>query len=423
MLDVQKIRQDFPILKEKTQDYPLVYFDNAATTQKPQSVIDSQVEFYTKYNSNIGRGKNLLAWEAEEKFLSAKEKVRKFINAKDQKEIIFTKGTTEGINFLATVFGRTISNEGVGKDYGGDENLCLEQGDEIIISESEHHSNFVPWQVLAEEKKLKLSFISINLDGTLNLEEYKKLLNPKVKLVAITHISNVLGILNPIKEMAKLAHENGTLVIVDGAQAVAHVEVDVQDLDVDFYCFSAHKMYGPLGIGVLYGKNELLEKIAPYQFGGGMVFYTSKNVSRFSSQPDKFEAGTLNIAGAYGLAAAIDYLTELRKNFDVKKHEHDLLKYFLGCMEKVQGIQILNTNQDIPLVCFNVLDVHPNDLAMLLGYKNICLRTGSHCSEPLTKKYDLHFGVLRVSFSFYNTIEEIDYFMIKFNEALKIIRD
>lgn len=393
--DVEKIREDFPILKRLVNDKPLVYFDNAATTQKPNLVIDSMTNYYTYENANIHRGLHFLSEVATELYESSRLKVKEFINAMSASEIIFTKGTTEGINLIAS----TMCRSGM-----------LNEGDEIIVSNMEHHANIVPWQLLSDRKKVKLKVIPITDEGELDFESYRTMINEKTKLVSIVHTSNTLGTINPIKEIIEIAHAAGVPVLVDGAQAVAHQKIDVQELDCDFFVFSGHKLFGPTGIGVLYGKTELLEKLPPYQGGGDMIRTVTFEKTTFDDLPNKFEAGTPNIVGGIGLGVAIKYLNTL--NFaDIIAHENMLLKYATKKMLEVPGLRIIgNASRKASVNSFIIEDIHPYDIGTIIDTDGVAIRTGHHCTQPIMQRYNLT-ATARASFAFYNTIEEIDVFV------------
>jgi len=404
-LDVANIRRDFPILQTEVNGNPLVYFDNAATTQKPQAVIDAISGYYKTSNANIHRGVYSLSTKASQLYEEAKIKVRDFIKASRWEEIIFTRGTTEAINLAAYSFSRQNINE----------------GDEVIISAMEHHSNIVPWQVICEEKKAKLRIIPINDDGELIFGQYTKLLNPKTKLVAIAHVSNSLGTVNPVKEIIDLAHKHGAKVLVDGAQAVIHRNVDVVSLDADFYAFSGHKMFAPMGIGVLYGKAELLESIPPYQTGGDMINTVSFEKTTYNEIPMKFEAGTANVEGALGLPAAIDYINSLDFN-EIRWHEEELLNYTTSALSEIEGIRLVGTAREkIGIISFVAEGLNAMDIGILLDTSGVAVRTGHHCTEPLMNRFGIP-GTVRASFSIYNTQGEVDIFIEALKKALRILR-
>jgi cysteine desulfurase/selenocysteine lyase len=391
ILDVEKVRKDFPILSRKVNGKPLVYFDNGASSQKPQSVIDATTKYYAYENANIHRGVHTLSQEATSAYEVVREKVRAFINADKSHEIIFTKGTTDSINLVAFSFGRTHVNE----------------GDEVLISAMEHHSNIVPWQMICEEKKAKLKVIPINDNGELMMDEFRNLLSKKTKIVAITHISNSLGTINPVKEIIAAAHEKGIPVLIDGAQAIHHTAVDVKELDCDFYAFSAHKMYGPTGVGVLYGKEELLNAIPPYQGGGDMIKTVTFEKTTYNELPHKFEAGTPNIAGGIAFGAAIDYINSVGVE-NIAAYEHELTEYALEQLNTVPGIKFIgNAKERASVISFLLDNIHPYDAGVILDKMGIAVRTGHHCTQPLMDRFKIP-GTVRASFAFYNTKEEVD---------------
>lgn len=391
IFDVEKIRNDFPILQVKIHGKPLVYLDNAATTQKPQIVLDTLNKYYTEYNSNVHRGVHFLSEKATTAFERARVNIKNFINAKSASEIIFVRGTTEGVNLVANTFG--MQNVNV--------------GDEIVISTLEHHSNIVPWQILCEKKNAKLRIIPLNENGELILEEYEKLLNEKTKLVAVAHTSNTLGTINPVKKIIEIAHKNNIPVLIDGAQAVQHSKVDVQYLDCDFFAFSGHKIYGPTGIGVLYGKERLLDNMPPYQGGGEMIKSVTFEKATYNDLPYKFEAGTPNIADSIGLSAAIDYIKSLGLN-NIAKYEKHLLAYATEELNKIDGLRIIgNAKNKASVISFLVGNIHPYDMGAILDQMGIAIRTGYHCTEPLMNYLKIP-GTARTSFAFYNTKDEID---------------
>ncbi len=390
-INQEHIIAQFPILKQQINKYPLVYFDNAATTQKPQMVIDRISNYYTDFNSNIHRGVHHLSQKATDAYEQARIKVKDFVNANSSKEIVFTKGTTDSINLLAFSFGETY----------------IQEGDEIIVSELEHHSNIVPWQMLCERKKAKLKVIPVNDKGELLMDEYANLLNERTRLVAVGHVSNALGTLNPVKEIIDLAHQNKSLVLIDGAQAVAHVQVDVQQLDCDFYAFSSHKMYGPMGIGVLYGKKNLLEELQPYQGGGEMIESVSFEKTTYNELPFKFEAGTPNVADVLGFEAAIEFMQ--KEGIDnLARLEDEVLSYATAEFRKIERIQIIGNAQNKAAVLSFLIDgIHPYDVGTILDQFGIAVRTGNHCAEPIMKRFGIR-GTIRASFAAYNTKAEID---------------
>ena len=389
--DVTRVRADFPILTERVHGKPLVYFDNAATSQKPRAVIDAEQRFYETLCSNVHRGVHDLSERATQAYEATRVKLQRFLNAAESREIIFVRGTTEAINLVASTYGK--KHVGV--------------GDEILISAMEHHSNIVPWQMLCEEKGASLRVAPISDQGELILEEFEKLLGPRTKLVAVTHVSNVLGTVNPVREMIAMAHHRNIPVLLDGAQAVAHVPVDVRALDCDFYTISGHKLFAPTGIGALYGKAHLLEAMPPYQGGGDMIASVSFEKTIYNSLPYKFEAGTPNIAGTLGLSAAIDYLNQL--GFDrFAPHEHALLVYATKALAQIPGLRIIGTAKEKAAVISFVLDdLHPHDVGTVLDQEGIAVRTGHHCAQPLMERFQVP-ATTRASLAFYNTFEEVD---------------
>ena len=400
---LEDLRSQFPILTQKVNGRDLIYFDNAATSQKPSTVIDKIKTYYEKENANIHRGVHSLSQEATTAYEQARLKVSNYLNAKSDTEIIFTKGTTDGINLIASSFGE-----------------LLHPGDEVLISAMEHHSNIVPWQLLESRKKIKLKVIPIHDSGEIDLKAFEKLLNEKTKLVSITHISNSLGIINPIKEIIRKSHFVGAKVLIDGAQSIQHEKIDLQELDCDFFVFSGHKIYGPTGIGVLYGKSELLNIMPPYQGGGDMIEKVSFEKTTFNVLPFKFEAGTPNIVGGIALGAAFDFLNSL--NFEqFKKHELELLRYAEEQLMTIPEIQIFgNSKNKTSVISFNVGKIHPFDIGTLLDKQGVAVRTGHHCTQPIMDFYQIP-GTIRVSFSIYNTKDEIDVFMAALNKSIQIL--
>lgn len=391
MFDVTKIREDFPILSRKVYDRPLVYLDNGATTQKPLRVLDAMREEYLNVNANVHRGVHYLSQQATDLHEQAREKVRKFINAGSVNEIIFTRGTTESLNLVASSFCDGFMSE----------------GDEVIVSVMEHHSNIVPWQLQAARKGISLRVIPMNDKGELLLDEYEKLFTERTKIVSVTHVSNVLGTVNPVKEIVRIAHEHGVPVMVDGAQSTPHFAVDVQDIDCDFFAFSGHKMYGPTGVGVLYGKEDWLDRMPPYQGGGEMIESVSFEKTVFEHLPFKFEAGTPDYVATHGLATAIDYISSIGID-NISRHEQELTKY---CMERMQEIDVIRlfgtANNKDAVVSFLVGDIHHLDMGTLLDRLGIAVRTGHHCAQPLMIRLGIQ-GTVRASFAMYNTKVEID---------------
>lgn len=406
MFNVINIRKDFPILSKHIGTKPLVYFDNGATAQKPQIVIDAITHYYSSQNSNIHRGVHTLSREITIEYEEARKTIQKHLNAKNTHEIIFTKGTTESINLIAHSFGK----------------LQISEGDEVIITQMEHHSNIVPWQVLCEEKKAILKYIPITQSGELILEELPKLITHKTKLISFTHISNSLGTINPVKKIIETIRSLcNAAIVVDGAQAVPHLQPDVQDLDCDFYVFSGHKLFGPTGVGILYSKEIWLEKIKPYQTGGGTIKTVTLEKTEFADSPLKFEAGTPHIEGAIGLAAAIKYITNIGfKN--IEKHEDDLLQYATKELNKIEGLVIYGTSKHkTSVISFNVGDIHPFDIGTLLDKYGVAIRSGHHCTQPLWQFYNIP-GTIRASFAFYNTFEEVDIFITALKKSIQLLR-
>lgn len=388
--NIQKIRADFPILSRKVNGHPLVYLDNAATSQKPQQVIDSIVHYYSYYNANIHRGVHTLSQEATDAYEAAREKIRKHFNAKEVYEILFTPGTTYGINLVANCFSE-----------------ILQKGDEVIVSAMEHHSNIVPWQMLCERTGASLKVIPMNEDGVLIMAEYEKLLSDKTKLVFVNHISNALGTINPIAEIIKKANEVGAAVLIDGAQSCSHIKPDFQELDVDFYVTSAHKMCGPTGIGFLYMKEKWGNILPPYQGGGEMIDKVTFEKSTYAGLPHKFEAGTPNICGGIAFGAAIDYLNRI--GFEaIENHENELLEYATKKLLEIEGLKIYGTGPDkTSVISFNIEGIHPYDIGTIVDKLGIAVRTGHHCAQPIMDFYKIP-GTVRASFAFYNTLEEVD---------------
>jgi cysteine desulfurase/selenocysteine lyase len=403
-LDVYAVRRHFPALTREVKGKPLVYFDNAATTQKPQVVIDALVEYYSKFNANIHRGIHTLAEEATAAFESTRDTVQRFINSPTREQIIFTGGTTEGINLVAQTWGRQN----------------IKKGDEILISAMEHHSNIVPWYIVAQEKGAVLKVIPVNDDGELVMSEFEKLLTEKTKIVAVVHASNALGTINPVKKIIDAAHKAGAVVLVDGAQSSVHLDIDVQALDCDFFAFSSHKIYGPTGVGVLYGKKQLLEDMPVYQGGGEMIREVSYDNISYNDLPYKFEAGTPNIADAIAFKAALDFTSKIGKE-KIRRHEHELLAYATEKLEAIPGLKIIGRAKNkVSLISFVMDKVHPQDLGILLDNRGIAVRTGHHCAQPLMDRYCIP-GTTRASFAMYNTKEEIDELIIGLNKAVKML--
>ncbi|MBF1595349.1 MAG: cysteine desulfurase [Prevotella sp.] len=392
MYDITKVRESFPILSRTVYGKPLIYLDNGATTQKPLCVLDAMREEYLNVNANVHRGVHWMSQQATDLHEVARETVRKFINARSTTEIIFTRGTTESLNLVASSF-----VEG-----------CMKEGDEVIVSTMEHHSNIVPWQLQEQRKGIVLKVIPMTDEGELLLEEYEKLFTERTKLVSVTQVSNVLGTVNPVKEMIRIAHEHGVPVVVDGAQSVPHFAVDVQDLDCDFLAFSGHKVYGPTGVGVLYGKEEWLDRLPPYQGGGEMIERVSFEKTTFERPPLKFEAGTPDYIATHGLATALDYVTSLGMD-NILAHEQDLTRYALQQLREIEGMHIYGHRNDSgdAVISFNVGDIHHMDLGTLLDQLGIAVRTGHHCAQPLMDRLGI-LGTVRASFGLYNTREEVD---------------
>lgn len=404
MIDARTIRKDFPILDQQVNDEPLVYLDNAATTQKPQAVLDALNDYYHKDNANVHRGVHTLAERATHAYEAAREKVRAFIHANETAEVLFTRGTTTSLNWVARSYGDAF----------------IKEGDEIVISYMEHHSNIVPWQQLAIRKKATLKYISLTAEGTLDLEDARRQITDKTAIVSLAHASNVLGVLNPIKELASLAHQHGAVMVVDGAQTTPHMAIDVQDLDCDFYAFSGHKMCAPTGIGVLYGKRPLLEQMEPIEFGGEMIDFVYLQESTWSELPWKFEAGTPNIAGAIGLGAAIDYLSELGMDH-IHHYEAQLVQYVLPKLQAIEGLTIYGPSDPLQrtgVIAFNLEGIHPHDVATALDMEGIAVRAGHHCAQPLLSYLTVP-ATARASFYFYNTEADCD----RLVEAIKATKE
>lgn len=404
MIDVEKIRADFPILKQKIYGKELIYLDNAATTQKPQVVIDSIAKYYSELNSNVHRGVHFLSDKATTAYENSRGRIAEFVNAKNPYEIIFVRGTTEAINLVANAYGNDFVNE----------------GEEIIVSYLEHHSNIVPWQMLSERKNAVLKIIPVDDDGELLLDEYKKLLSEKTRIVAVGHTSNSLGTKNPVKEIIDLAHNAGAVVLIDGAQAVQHTKVDVRELDADFFAFSGHKIYGPTGIGILYGKEELLNKMSPYQGGGDMIKNVSFEKTTYNELPYKFEAGTPDICGAIVLADAIEYVIGIGLE-NISEYESGLLKYGTDKLREIEGFRLIGNAKDkASVISFLLEGLHPYDVGTILDKQGIAVRTGLHCTEPLMKRFGIP-GTVRASFAMYNTFSEIDALVNGVKKAKKML--
>ncbi|MCH7827687.1 MAG: cysteine desulfurase [Bacteroidetes bacterium] len=404
MFNIEKIRNDFPILKQLVHNKPLCYLDNAASTQKPQLVIDTINNFYSTTNSNIHRGVHYLSEKSTLAFENARIKVKKFINAKSEKEIIFTSGTTAAINLVAQTFGRKY----------------LKEEDEIIITTMEHHSNIVPWQLLCKEKKANLKVLKINNMGELLLDDLKNMISEKTKLISVVHVSNTLGTVNPIKEIIKIAHLNNVPVFLDAAQSIQHLEIDVQELDCDFLAFSGHKIYGPTGIGILYGKENLLDEMPPFMGGGDMISKVTFEETTFNELPFKFEAGTANIAGAIGLGAAIDYVKSIGiKN--IKEYETNLLNAATDALKEIPGIKIIgNAKEKMSVLSFVIDNIHPHDIGTFLDFEGIAIRTGHHCTQPLMDFFKIP-ATSRASFAFYNTLEEVEQLTAGLKKTIEVL--
>jgi cysteine desulfurase / selenocysteine lyase len=397
------IRDRFPLLNVTVNSSPLIYFDNAATTQKPKEVIDEITKYYEEENSNIHRGVHHLSQISTDNFEKCRDKVQQFLNAEFSHEIIFTKGTTDSINLVSTCF----------QDQ-------LQKGDEVIISEMEHHSNIVPWQMCCQKTGANLKVVQIDDKGNLDMMHFKEIISNKTKIVAITHISNSLGTINPVKEIIQLSHDKNAKVLIDGAQAAAHLKVDVQDLDVDFYCFSAHKLFGPTGVGVLYGKEKILNSLPPYQGGGEMIEKVELYKSTYAPLPHKFEAGTPNIAGVIAFKKSINLIQEIGLQ-EISNHEDKLLKYATEKLLEIKGLDIIGTSEKkSAIISFNIKGIHHYDLGVLLDKMGVAIRTGHHCTQPVMARFGVP-GTARISFAYYNTFEEIDSCIIAINKAKKML--
>jgi cysteine desulfurase / selenocysteine lyase len=403
-LAVRGCRHHFPLLRQRVNGKPLVYFDNAATSQKPQVVIDALMHYYEEENSNIHRGVHYLSERATQAYESARVKVQHFLNASHQREIIFVRGTTEGVNLVAHSYGR----------------VHVGAGDEVLISAMEHHSNIVPWQILCQEKGAKLVVAPMNGAGELLIDEYEKLLTPRTRIVGLTHVSNALGTINPIKAMIAMAHARNIPVLIDGAQAVPHMKVDVRDLGCDFYTFSAHKMFGPTGVGILWGKTALLDAMPPYQSGGDMIKSVTFEKTIYNDLPHKFEAGTPNIAGGIGLGAAIDYINEIDLA-SMAAFEHELLEHATRAVSAVPGLRIIGTAKEKASVLSFVMEgIHPHDIGTILDDEGIAIRTGHHCAQPVMQYFGIP-ATARASFAFYNTKEEVDVFVGALHKVIEVL--
>jgi cysteine desulfurase / selenocysteine lyase len=403
-LDIQSIRKQFPVLNRTVKGKPLVYLDNAATSQKPQVVIDALVDYYSGFNANIHRGIHSLAEEATAAFEATRDAVKQFIGARHREEIIFTKGTTESINLVASTWGRAN----------------VKKGDEIIISAMEHHSNIVPWQLLCEEKHALLRILPVNDEGEISLDDFRLMVNNKTRIVSIVHVSNALGTINPVKEMISIAHQAGAVFFVDGAQSSVHLDIDVQDLDCDFFGFSAHKVYGPTGVGVLYGKKEILEAMPVYMAGGEMIKEVTFEGTTYNDLPYKFEAGTPNIADVVAFKAAIDFVNGLGKQ-NIARHENELLAYGTKQLNQIEGVTVIGrASHKAGVLSFVIKGVHPQDLGIMLDNNGIAVRTGHHCAQPLMVCYKIP-GTIRASFAVYNTFEEVDALVAGIRKALRVL--
>jgi len=405
MFDVERYRKDFPILEQKIYRKPLIYLDNAATTQKPQVVIDALSRYYAQENANIHRGVYFLSEQATNAYEKVREKCRHFINAHSHKEIVFVRGTTEGINLIAQSYGRTF----------------LKAGDEILITTLEHHSNIVPWQILCQQTSARLKIAPINDQGELILDEFSKLITSKTKFISVSHVSNVLGTINPVKQMVQLAHQHGIPVLIDGAQATPHMKVDVQELDSDFYVFSSHKLFGPTGVGVVYGKAELLEKMPPYQTGGDMISSVTFEKTTYNTVPYKFEAGTPNIADVIAFGSALDYISLIRLE-KITSYESELLRYATEALSKLPGLRIIGTAKyKASVISFVLGSIHPHDIGTILDREGIAIRAGHHCAMPLMERFKVP-ATARASFAFYNTKEEVDRLVDGIHTVLEVFQ-
>lgn len=405
MLDTENIRRDFPILERTVHGRPLVYLDNAATTQKPLCVLDAMREEYLNVNANVHRGVHWLSQQSTELHENARETVRRFVNAASTSEVVFTRGTTEGLNLVAATFADAF----------------MQEGDEVIVSAMEHHSNIVPWQLQQQRKGIRLRVIPMGDDGALRMDEYEKLFSERTKIVSVAHVSNALGTVNPVREITRIAHAHGVPVMIDGAQSVPHMTVDVQDIDCDFLAFSGHKVYGPTGVGILYGKEEWLERLPPYQGGGEMIERVSFDGTTFERPPLKFEAGTPDYVATHGLAKAIEYVTAIGMD-NIRAHEQQLTRYALQQLRAIDGLQVYGHGDGMEAdaaISFNVAGIHPADLGTLLDQLGIAVRTGHHCAQPLMDRLGV-LGTVRASFAFYNTQEEVDAFVAGLRRVVKM---
>lgn len=405
MLDTENIRRDFPILERTVHGRPLVYLDNAATTQKPLCVLDAMREEYLNVNANVHRGVHWLSQQSTELHESARETVRQFVNAASTSEVVFTRGTTESLNLVVATFADAF----------------MQEGDEVIVSAMEHHSNIVPWQLQQQRKGIRLRVIPMGDDGALRMDEYEKLFSERTKIVSVAHVSNALGTVNPVKEITRIAHAHGVPVMIDGAQSVPHMTVDVQDIDCDFLAFSGHKVYGPTGVGILYGKEEWLERLPPYQGGGEMIERVSFDGTTFERPPLKFEAGTPDYVATHGLAKAIEYVTAIGMD-NIRAHEQQLTRYALQQLRTIEGLQVYGHGDGMEAdaaISFNVAGIHPADLGTLLDQLGIAVRTGHHCAQPLMDRLGV-LGTVRASFALYNTQEEVDAFVAGLRRVVKM---
>lgn len=405
MLDTENIRRDFPILERTVHGRPLVYLDNAATTQKPLCVLDAMREEYLNVNANVHRGVHWLSQQSTELHENARETVRRFVNAASTSEVVFTRGTTEGLNLVAATFADAF----------------MQEGDEVIVSAMEHHSNIVPWQLQQQRKGIRLRVIPMGDDGALRMDEYEKLFSERTKIVSVAHVSNALGTVNPVREITRIAHAHGVPVMIDGAQSVPHMTVDVQDIDCDFLAFSGHKVYGPTGVGILYGKEEWLDRLPPYQGGGEMIERVSFDGTTFERPPLKFEAGTPDYVATHGLAKAIEYVTAIGID-NIRAHEQQLTRYALQQLRAIDGLQVYGHGDGMEAdaaISFNVAGIHPADLGTLLDQLGIAVRTGHHCAQPLMDRLGV-LGTVRASFALYNTQEEVDAFVAGLRRVVKM---
>ena len=401
----KEIKADFPTLNQKINGYDLVYLDNAATTQKPRTVISSLENYYKKINSNVHRGVHTLSQKATESYEDSRRKIAEFINAETQNEIIFVRGATEGINLVANSYVKPILNE----------------NDQIIISQMEHHANIVPWQMICEEKKAKLKILPMNIDGELLVNELENMINEKTKFISINHVSNSLGTINPINKIIEIAHRNNIKILVDGAQAIQHIPIDMKEINADFYCFSGHKMYAPTGIGILYGKKKLLDEMPPYQGGGDMIKSVTFEKTIYNDVPNKFEAGTPNISGAIGLGIAIDYINDIGIE-NIAEHESNLLEYATEKINEIDGVRIIgNARNKASVLSFVINKIHPHDIGTIMDSHGIAIRAGNHCTQPIMDFYSIP-ATARASFAIYNTKEDVDKLMISIKKTIEVFK-